>query len=357
MADATLPLVFDGHNDTLLDLPGREPGMERDFFTRSERGHIDLPRAKAGGLGGGFFAVFVPGKRPVGANSLDGFARAFNDPATRPPTPTYDEATPIAMRMTARLFRIEEQSAGQVKIVRTADELASCLASGTFCAILHFEGAEAIDTELNALEVYHKAGLRSIGPVWSRPNAFAEGVPFKFGQTPDIGPGLTDAGKALVRECNRLGVMLDLSHLNEQGFWDIAAITDAPLVATHSNAHALSASPRNLTGKQLAAIKESDGMVGVNFNVGFLTADGNNDPAMPLETMVRHFDYLIEHLGIDRVGFGSDFDGATMPQDVSDASKLGNLVGALKARGYDDASLRKLAHENWIRVLRKTWKD
>ncbi|MDQ6601836.1 MAG: membrane dipeptidase, partial [Chloroflexota bacterium] len=218
------------------------------------------------------------------------------------------------------------------------------------------EGAEAIDEELNALEVYYRAGLRSIGPVWSRPNIFAEGVPFTFGQTPDTGPGLTDAGKRLVRACNRLGVMLDLSHLNEKGFWDIAALTDAPLVATHSNAHALSASPRNLTDKQLAAIKESDGIVGVNYNVGFLTADGNNDPAMPLETMVRHFDYLVEHLGIDRVGFGSDFDGATMPQDVSDVAKLGNLVRALREHGYDDASLRKLAHENWIRVLGKTWK-
>ncbi len=356
MADTALPLVFDGHNDTLLDLPGREPGTERDFFTRSERGHIDLPRAKAGGLGGGFFAVFVPGKRRVNADGVQGFAAAFSDPATRPATPTYDEAVPVAMRMTARLFRIEEQSQGQVKIVRTADELAHCLAHGIFCAILHFEGAEAIDEELNALEVFYKAGLRSIGPVWSRPNAFAEGVPFQFGASPDTGPGLTDAGKALVRECNRLGVLLDLSHLNEKGFWDIAAITDAPLVATHSNAHALSASTRNLTDKQLAAIKESDGMVGVNFNVGFLTADGNNEPGMPLEMMVRHFDYLVEHLGIDRVGFGSDYDGATMPQDVSDVSKLGNLVRALKDHGYDDASLRKLAHENWVRVLRKTWK-
>ncbi len=357
MAEGALPLVFDGHNDTLLDLPGREPGMERDFFTRSERGHIDLPRAKEGGLGGGFFAVFVPGRRPATATDLTSFASAFNDPATRPPTPELDEATRVALRMTARLFRIEAQSSGQMKVVRTADELAHSLAVGQFCAILHFEGAEAIDEELNALEVYYRAGLRSIGPVWSRPNIFAEGVPFKFGQSPDTGPGLTDAGKDLVRACNRLGIMLDLSHLNEKGFWDIAALTDAPLVATHSNAHVLSPSPRNLTDKQLAAIKESDGMVGVNYNVGFLTADGNNDPAMPLETMVRHFDYLVEHLGIDRVGFGSDFDGATMPQDVSDASKLGNLVRALAERGYDDVSLRKLAHENWIRVLRKTWKN
>jgi membrane dipeptidase len=357
MAEAAFPLIFDGHNDTLLSLPGREPGTERSFFERSERGHIDLPRAKAGGLGGGFFAVFIPGRRPAGGDSLQNFTAAFRDPATRPPTPTYDEATPVAMRMTANLFHIEEQSEGQVKIVRTADELADSLARGQFCAILHFEGAEAIDEDLNALDVYYKAGLRSIGPVWSRPNAFAEGVPFQFGATPDTGPGLKDAGRALVKECNRLGILVDLSHLNEAGFWDIAAMTDAPLVATHSNAWAISPTPRNLTDKQLAAIKESDGMVGVNFNVGFLTDDGNNETSMPLTQMVRHFDYLVEHLGIDRVGFGSDFDGATMPEDLSDASKLPNIMQALKARGYDDASLRKLAHENWVRVLRKTWKS
>ena len=131
--------------------------------------------------------------------------------------------------------------------------------------------------------------------------------------------------------------------MNEKGFWDVAALTDAPLVATHSNAHALSQSPRNLTDKQLAAVRESDGMVGVNFNVGFLTADGNNEPAMPLETMVRHFAYLVEHLGIDRVGFGSDFDGATMPEGVSDVSKLPNLMQALKDHGFTDSDLRKLA--------------
>jgi membrane dipeptidase len=352
MANAAFPLVFDGHNDTLLSLPGREPGTARDFFERSDRGHIDLPRAQEGGLGGGFFAVFVPGQRPPGT---DGMA-AYRDPATRPPTPELDEATRVSMRMAANLFHIEEQSAGRVKIVRTADELAAGLAKGTFCAILHFEGAEAIDEDLNALEVYYQAGLRSIGPVWSRANIFAEGVPFKFGETPDTGPGLTDAGKALVRECNRLGIMLDLSHMNEKGFWDVAAITDAPIVATHSNAWALSASPRNLTDRQLAAIKESDGMVGVNFSVGFLGSDGSRDTALPIETMVRHFDYLVEHLGIDRVGFGSDFDGTTVPDAVGDASGLPVVLNALKERGYDSASLRKLAHENWIRVLRKTWK-
>ena len=110
---------------------------------------------------------------------------------------------------------------------------------GNLAAVLHIEGAEAIDPELEALEVFYAAGLRSLGPVWSRPNVFGHGVPFRFPSSPDTGPGLTDAGKELVRACNRLRIMLDLTHLNEAGFWDVAALTDAPLVATHSNVHAL----------------------------------------------------------------------------------------------------------------------
>ncbi|HEX5690266.1 MAG TPA: membrane dipeptidase, partial [Roseiflexaceae bacterium] len=156
---------------------------------------------------------------------------------------------------------------------------------------------------------------------------------------------------------NRLGIMIDLSHLNERGFWDIAALSDAPLVATHSNAHALCRSTRNLTDKQLDAIKESDGMVGLNFHVGFLREDGADNADTPLEVMVSQIDYLVERLGIDRVGFGSDFDGATMPKPIGDVAGLPHLLAALRERGYDEPALRKLAHENWVRVLRKTWKD
>src|SRR5207248_6447205 len=124
--------------------------------------------------------------------------------------------------------------------------------------------------------------------VWSRPNAFAWGVPFEFPASPDIGPGLTEAGRELVRACNRLGILVDLSHLNEAGFWDVASLTDGPLVATHSNAHVLCPSTRNLTDRQLDAIAESGGIVGVNFGVGFLTDEGSNDPAAPMTEIVRH---------------------------------------------------------------------
>lgn len=338
--------VFDGHNDVLLHLssPDREGG--RNFFLRSESGHLDLPRAHQGGWAGGFFAIFI-------ANQELDCCRSVSYEALEPVS-----AGRTAMALMARLFRLEEESQGQLKVVRTADELSACLRDGVLASVLHFEGAEPIDPEFHALEVFYRAGLRSLGPVWSRPNAFASGVPRSaFPHSPDTGPGLTDAGEELVRACNRLGIMLDLSHLNEQGFWDVARLSSAPLVATHSNAHAICPTPRNLTDRQLDAIKESDGIVGLNFGVRMLREDGQNEADTPLEIMVRHINYLVERMGIDHVGFGSDFDGIQIPQEMGDVTGLPKLVAALAAHGYDEVALRKITHENWLRILRTTWRE
>jgi membrane dipeptidase len=268
--------------------------------------------------------------------------------------PVYARET--ADELAAILFKIEAESRGQTQVVRTAEELESCLRGSVLAAVLHFEGAENLGPDPGALEDLYEMGLRSLGLVWSRPNAYGQGVPFRFPASPDTGPGLTDAGRELVRECNRLGVLLDLSHLNERGFWDVAEITEAPLVATHSNAYALCPTTRNLTNRQLDAIRGSDGIVGVNFAVGFLREDGKDEEDTPMETVVRHVDYLVERIGVERVGFGSDFDGAKVPIEIGDASGLPKLLEALRERGYDDAELKNLAHENWVRVLRTTWR-
>lgn len=342
--------IFDGHNDTLLDLY-EKAADGRTFWDRNPTGHIDYPRAVEGGLGGGFFAIFIPNERMPGEKK-----KKFN-PAKLPSPLKHKYALREATAMAAILFHLEQESAGKLQIVRTAKQLAACLKNGVMAAILHFEGAEAIDTHFDSLHIFYAAGLRSLGPVWSRPTKYGTGVPFAFPNSPDIGPGLTDAGKALVRECNSLGVMLDLSHLNEKGFWDVAALTTAPLVATHSNAHALCPSPRNLTDKQLDAIKESGGMVGVNFHTSFLCCDGRKDPTNTSYTeIVRHMVYLVERMGIDHVGFGSDFDGAAIPADLGDVTGLPKILAALRDHGFNDAELKKLTHQNWVRVLRATWK-
>jgi membrane dipeptidase len=356
MMVAETPPILDGHNDTLLHLYLPERGGSRSIFTRSDLGHIDLPRARDGGFAGGFFAVFVPSDpaAPLG-NDADVMRTATGYEVRMAPAIDVVYAQRMTIAMTASLFRLAAEAGGQVQVVRTVAELEACLRAGILAAILHFEGAEALDPELDALEVFYQAGLRSLGPVWSRPNAFGHGVPFKFPHSPDTGPGLTAAGRDLVRACNRLGIMLDLSHLNEQGFWDVARLTDAPLVATHSNAHALCPITRNLIDRQLDAIRESDGLVGVAFEVSMLRADGDRNVDTPLETVVQHISYLAERMGIDRVGLGSDFDGATMPHALRDISKLPDVIAALRKHGYDDQAVRKVTHENWMRVLRQTW--
>ncbi len=347
---STLPII-DGHNDALLAL-ARDPERPNSLLERSARGHLDLPRAADGGFAGGFFALFTPSGRSQGPRRREAGA-SYELPF--PPTPSALRAQRFTGALAARLFRDERASAGRLEVVRSVAGLRSCLERGVLAVILHIEGAEAIDPAFDALEILYQTGLRSLGLVWSRPNAFGHGVPFKFPSSPDTGPGLTDAGKALVRACNELGVLIDLSHLNEQGFRDVARLSAAPLVATHSNAHALCPSARNLTDEQLHAIRDSGGMVGVNFAVSMLRPDGRPDPETPLEVLVRHFDHLIEQLGEDHVGFGSDFDGTIVPGAIKDVTGLPRLLEALRSAGYDQPLLEKLAFANWLRVLARTW--
>jgi membrane dipeptidase len=160
----------------------------------------------------------------------------------------------------------------------------------------------------------------------------------------------------LVKACNELGIIVDVSHLNEKGFWDIAKLSTAPLVATHSNAHALVPTPRNLTDAQLDAIKQSGGIVGVNFALQFLRVDGRNEPETPMERIVEQFQYLAERMGVEHVGFGADMDGAQIPLCVGDVAGLPRVLDALRAGGFDDAALEQVCHGNWLRVFGNTWK-
>jgi membrane dipeptidase len=244
--------------------------------------------------------------------------------------------------------------AGALTLCRTVPEIEKAMETGTLAAVMHMEGAEAIDAEFHMLELFHGAGLRSLGPVWSRPTIFGHGVPMRFPGDPDTGPGLTDTGRALVRACNDLGILIDLSHLNEKGFDDVAAISTAPLVASHSNAHALCPSSRNLTDRQLSVIRDSDGLVGLNFAAVFLREDGRMRPDFGIEVMLRHLDHLLEKLGETRVALGSDFDGAVVSSGIGDVAGLTHLRTAMRAHGYDAPLMERLCHGNWLRVLGAT---
>ncbi|WP_226621093.1 dipeptidase [Alloyangia pacifica] len=350
MTLATTPPIFDGHNDLLLRLLGgavTASGVTNGLGS----GHIDLPRAQTGGFGGGFFAIFVPSPAKSG-DDMEAMSRPEYD-LPLPEMVPQPEALATTWRGVEAFEALTE--AGAITPCTTAAEIEAALGGPKMAAVLHLEGAEAIGPDLEELHALHARGLRSLGPVWSRPTIFGHGVPFRYPSTPDTGAGLTEAGKRLVRECNALKVMIDLSHLNEKGVDDVAKLSDAPLVATHSNAHTVTTHARNLTDRQLAMIAESDGMVGVNFASAFLRPDGRMDPSCSLDVVLRHFDHLIETLGEDRVGFGSDFDGATVPEGITDIAGLPNLRAAMTAHGYDAALVEKLCHGNWLRVLRKTW--
>jgi membrane dipeptidase len=335
--------VFDGHNDALT----RDDAA--DFATGRAGGHLDLPRARAGGLAGGIFALFTP---TPGAERIhfDGDGHM-----------EIELAAPIGREMAAaatteaagRLLGLERD--GHVRLVREIADLDAARSDGVLAAVLHHEGAEAIDPALEALELWYAAGLRSIGPVWSRTNAFAHGVPFAFPASPDTGPGLTAAGRRLVRRCAELGVAVDLSHLNEAGFWDVARIDAAPLIASHSGVHALCASTRNLTDAQLDAVASSGGLVGIVFAAPFLRDDGADDPDTPLATIVEHIRYAVDRIGVEHVALGSDFDGATVPDELGDVAGLPRLLDALAADGLSDGEVRAIAWDNWRRVLARAW--
>ncbi|MCO5731208.1 dipeptidase [Rhizobium sp. SSA_523] len=348
MPDTKSPiLVFDGHNDILSRLMSESrknpTPMEARFLQGDPHLHIDLPRARTGGLAGGLCAVYVPspGRHPDQNGDLPQVERA--------------SALDQTLAQAALLRRLEAASDAALRICRSAAEIRYCLEAGIFAAVFHIEGFEAAGPDLDLLEVLHAAGLASLGPVWSRPNIFAHGVPFRFGHSPDIGPGLTNAGRDLVRACNRLKIMIDLSHMNDAGFWDVARLSDAPLVASHSNAFAICPHSRNATDRQLDAIRDTQGLIGLNFGVRFLHPQGVMDAELELAVMVRHIDYLVERVGIDHVAFGSDFDGTLISRKIGSAEGLPRLIDALRQAGYDDDALEKIGHRNWIALLERTW--
>jgi membrane dipeptidase len=322
-------VIVDGHNDLVLHRWRDEPVL-----------HMHLDDATATGFAGGFFALYVPSPHMAQPTEIP-YAVPLPDPIA------HETAVAVAEELFQTLCALPVARA-----TSTSDFVA-----GRVTAIVHMEGAEAIAPDLSNLEHWYERGLRSVGITWSRPNAFAEGVPFRFPSSPDTGAGLTDAGRELVGACNRLGIVVDVSHLNAAGFWDVARITEKPVVATHSNAHALCPASRNLTDDQLDAIRDSGGVVGVNFAVTFLREDGRQVADTPLTEIVRHVSYLAERMGVDHVAFGSDFDGALVPDELGGIAGLPKLVEALRDAGFGDGDVAKITHGNWLRVLRETWNE
>ena len=319
------PPILDGHEDFITAIPRQE----RDFLVESENGHVDLPRAQRGCLGGTFVSIYLTDQQAE-QNAVGYSIKEMDD-----------------------YLRICDRSEGQVRAVRTVAELDRALADGAFAGIIHFEGADPFSYSLKELRVFYEAGLRSLGVTWSRPTIFGYGVMFR---DPQPEGGLTEAGFRLVEECNRLGVLLDVSHLNPAGFWDLARATERPFVATHSSVKAISPHVRNLDDEQIRMIAEKDGTIGINFANPFLRPDMERDEDTPLALVVSHFEHIIDLVGDRHVSFGSDFDGTGVPRVLKDAAQLPVLLREFKRRGWSDDRLERVCNGNFRRVLGAVWR-
>jgi membrane dipeptidase len=314
--------IIDGHTDYLLSLTH----TGRSFLEESTIGHVDLPRARKGNIGAMISAVFLPSEL----------------------LPTH--ALIETLRAVDLLKRTVVASDGQMELIRDYDQLVSCLDRRVFGAIMHFEGAEAIDPEFVVLRLAYELGLRSLGLVWSRPTIFAEGV-----GPENHGHGLTGLGRELVTQCNNMGILIDVSHLNEPGFWDVTAESTKPIVASHSNARAVCDHERNLTDRQIKELAKNGGLMGINYAVGFLVEGARSGSEVPLSVLVDHIDHIVNLVGIEHVALGSDYDGAGVPDALKDAAHDWAIVEELARRGYDDDAIAKICRDNWLRVLKEVW--
>jgi len=345
--------TIDGHNDTLTKIFAEDGCGVEGFLHGCEDADIDLPRARVGGLAAGFFAIYIRSTDP----------RPEEEPPRdehggwtfTPPTIEYEWAREETDRLLNCLDELLAAAAEDLRLCLTVDDVRASVGDDRLGIILHIEGCEMISPDLRELDALHARGVRSLGPVWSRPNCFGHGIRFGWPSSNNIGPGLTDAGKALVRACNTRNMLVDLSHLNYKGFMDVAEISDAPLVATHCGCHALAESARNLTDDQLRAIAASDGLVGCNFFTGDLRGDGRFESDMPLTRMAEHIEHLAEVMGDRHIALGSDFDGADMCDEMHDVSRVPAITSLLKDRGWSSGAIDRLCHGNWLRVLEATW--
>ena len=360
-------IVVDGHADTI----SRFLDDGEDLGSETGKGHLDLPRMFRGGLDAQFMSCWVE--------------------------PKYVQRKEAAKRALRMIDAVKRWAAGypdRLAIARSAAEVRRAVARKKVCGILCIEGGHAIEEDLGLLRSFFELGVRYMTLTWNNSLSWAEAA-----RDPGKVKGLTDFGRSVVREMNRLGMLVDLSHVSENTFWDAIAVTDTPLIASHSCARALCDHVRNLRDDQLKALAKNGGVVGVNFYSGFLSqsfydrkkkADSDDDvererareqhrddPAAmdralkdisrrydaseaamarpPLDLLVDHIEHIAKVAGIDHVGLGSDFDGVTaLPEGVDDCSELPNLTRRLLERGFSPSDVRKILGENFLRVMEQS---
>lgn len=312
-------IIFDGHCDTLLEILSGKC----KFNERSTEGHIDLPRLREGGVTAQVFAIYLEDQYlPAGAVKQ-----------------TLRLLDVLYLELTAHpdAFTLATQAA----------DIEAAKRAGKVAAVVGLEGAEALEGDLGTLRMFYRLGVRLLTVTWSRRNQAADGV----GEA-RTGGGLTNFGLQMVEECNKLGILLDISHLAPAGVRDVLEASSQPVIASHSNAYALCAHARNLSDEQLLAVAQKGGVVCVVFVPSFITTDRKE---ASLEKLLDHIDHIVRVAGIEHVGLGSDFDGFSPPPPVGleDVTCLPGITAGLVQRGYSEADVRKVLGENLMRVFRQ----
>jgi membrane dipeptidase len=290
------------------------------FGKRSKLGHIDLPRLKEGGVDLQVFAIS----------------------SERDPTPAYSLRT--AMEMIEAFYTECEKYPQLVQPVASYNEIIESNEEGKIAAMLSIEGADVLEGRLNMLRVYHRLGVRMVGLVHSLRNLLADGV--ADNRTKGC---LSSFGIEVVEELNKLGMIVDVSHLSDTGFWDVIENSKDPVMASHSNARSVCSHPRNMTDEMISALAERGGVMGMNFAPDFV------DKKRPsVETLVDHIDYIVDLVGPGHVGFGSDFDGIpSTPRGLEDASKMPAITEELVRREYSEDYIRLILGGNHLRLLKE----
>lgn len=364
-----LSFVADLHDDTPLNVM---KGI--DIGVRNSIGQIDIPRMKEGGLDLIFFSVW-----------LDSVYYMDNDYA-------YERANEIIDAVEA----VEQNYPSKIRLIRTADEALSTVEEGMIAGTFGMEGGYPIENDLSKLEHFYSRGVRYFAPTWNHNTSWATSAKFETKDTSGSPTGLTDFGREVIKKCNKLGIMIDLSHSGERTVMDILEITEDPVIASHSSVWRLTPHYRNLKDSQLKAIAAGGGVIFVNFNSEFVDStykdrydalieshkrevdslklelefeerEGDLEDEIdilfkneldkirpPFETIIDHIDYIAKLVGVDHVGLGSDFDGVrSMPKEMDDVTDLPKITKALFERGYSEEDLKKILGENLLRVFKK----
>lgn len=316
--DFPLVPVVDAHCDSLM---GAVEGI--NLLESQPAGHLDLPRLLAGGVACQFMALFISDEH-------------------------LGEAKARTHRMIDAFGEVCDASDGRFFPILSAKDLGKAKPGESVGGLLSIEGAEALEGSLEALDEFYARGVRAMGIAWNRRTPFARGLKAEGSD------GLSALGISLVERLEALGMIVDVSHLPDQGFEDLARAAKGPIVASHSNARALCPVPRNLTDPQIRRVADSGGVVGAVFVPAFVREPSGGSEASLFEALLDHLDHIVKVGGIDAAGFGSDFDGfKDIPgrKVLASPAEFQDFVRGLESRNYKPGEIEKIMGGNWKRLI------